>query len=404
MEGIILKKAPLWTKDFTSLCFSSFFLFMTFYILLTTLPFFILERLHEAEESVGLATTTFLIASVLIRPFAGKWLETLNRKKIILTSLLGTVFISIFYLFVHSFTMLLTLRFLQGLAFGLATTATSAIAAEIVPKSRKGEGIGYFSLSMTLAMVFGPFLGLTIIQYTSFNILFMSIVFFAIISFSLGTILKIPPVPKATISTNKTESKKFTIHNYIEVAAIPIASSAAIFGIAYSSLLSYIPLFAAEIHLQSIASFFFIVFAFVVILSRPFTGKWYDLYGANKLIYPALIVFTSGFLLLSMTNNAFLFFFSAAVIALGYGATLPSFQTMAIESVPIHRSGMATSTFFLLFDIGFGLGSFVNGLIAAKFGYSLMFIICAIFSVLSMVLYYLLSHRSKTQNNNVLIH
>lgn len=386
-----MKKEVLWTKDFTGLCFSSFFLFMTFYSLLTTLPFFILDYLHEAEESVGLATTTFLIAAVLVRPLAGKWLETLNRKKIIILSLLSTILISFFYLFVKSFEMLLALRFLQGLAFGVATTATSAIAADLVPKQRRGEGIGYFSLFMTLAMVFGPFLGLSIIQYASFNLLFIFAIIFAALSYILGMFIKVPPIPKAH-STQTKQRKGFSVHDYIEISAIPIAISAAVFGIAYSSLLSYTPLFAAEIGLQSIASVFFIVFAIVVILSRPYTGKWYDLYGANKLIYPALMLFTSGFILLSITNNAFLYFLSAAIIALGYGATLPSFQTIAIESAVPHRSGMATSTFFLFFDTGFGIGAYINGVLAAKVGYSIMFIICAIFAVFSMILYYLLSH------------
>ncbi|MGM9928465.1 MAG: MFS transporter [Bacillus sp. (in: firmicutes)] len=387
-----MKQSKLWTKDFTSLCLSALFLFMTFYSLMTALPFFILEDLHQPEESVGLATTTYLIAAVIIRPFAGKWLETYSRKKIIFISLFGMILLSGFYLIINSYEMLLTLRFIQGLGFGVATTATGAIAADIVPKERRGEGIGFYSMFMTIAMVFGPFLSLTIIQQSSFNVLFIAVIIFAVLSFVFGLMINIPSILNNHDKAN-TKAKKFSIHDYFEIHSVPIAIAAAVFGIAYSSLLSYVPLFAAEIGIYSIASFFFIVFAVVIILTRPYTGKWFDLYGGNKIIYPALCLFMVGFLLLSVTQGATLYFVSAVIIALGYGATMPSYQTIAIQSAPPHRSGMATATFFLLFDLGFGVGSSLNGILAAKASYSFMFQICALMTVISGILYFLLCHR-----------
>lgn len=392
---MILRKETLWTKDFIFVSLNSFFIFMIFYSLMTVLPFFVLDELHQPEESVGLVISIFLLASVIIRPFAGRWLDSIGRKRILLLSLAIFLISTCLYFFAESYIVLLVLRFFQGIGFGLATTATGAIAADIVPESRKGQGIGYYGMFMSIAMVIGPSLGLTIIQQYSFTTLFVLCAIFAVLSLMLGIFGRVPIKTENDYKVRNQVSQNLSFRELFEPSAIPISIAAGIFAFSYSSLSSYLSLFATEIGLKSIAGVFFIVFGLVIILSRPFTGRWFDLYGANKVIYPALIIYIIGMILLSFTDNGFLFMLTAAIIGLGYGAIVPSFQTISVQYSPSHRRGAATATFFFFFDSGFGIGAFVNGIIQAKTSFQLMFFFSGLVIIFTILVYYFIHDRKR---------
>ena len=379
-----MKKDTLWTKDFIFVSMNSFFIFMIFYSLTTVLPFFVIDELQQPEESVGLVVSIFLLASVIVRPFAGKWLDTIGRKKILLLALFTFLVSTCLYFFAKTYVTLLILRFFQGIGFGLATTATGAIAADIVPESRRGQGIGYYGMFMSIAMVMGPYIGLTIIQQYSFTLLFVLCAIFALLSFVFGFFGKIP-LKTDDKEVSNHQSLSFSFRELFETSAIPISIAAGIFAFSYSSISSYVSLFATELGLESIAGVFFIIFGLVIVISRPFTGRWFDLYGANKVIYPALILYIIGIILLSFTEHGFFYLVTAAIIGLGYGAIVPSFQTISVQFAPNHRRGAATATYFFFFDTGFGIGAFVNGLIQAKTSFQLMFFVSGLIILLSIL-------------------
>jgi len=368
---------------------------MIFYSLMTVLPFFVLDELHQPEESVGLVISIFLLASVIIRPFAGRWLDSIGRKRILLLSLSVFLVSTSLYFWAEAYIILLVLRFFQGIGFGLATTATGAIVADIVPESRRGQGIGYYGMFMSIAMVIGPYLGLTIIQQYHFTVLFVLCTTFAMLSLVLGIFGKVPINTKEDAKIQNPAQGNFSFRELFEPSAIPISLAAGIFAFSYSSLSSYVSLFADELGLKSIAGVFFIVFGLVIVLSRPFTGKWFDLYGANRVIYPALIIYIFGMIVLSFTEHGFLFLLTAAIIGLGYGAIVPSFQAISVQYSPSYRRGAATATFFFFFDSGFGIGAFVNGIIQAKTSFQLMFFLCGLVIIFTILVYYFIHDRKR---------
>ncbi|MDF2038092.1 MFS transporter [Cytobacillus oceanisediminis] len=390
-----MKKQPLWTKDFLSISVTSFFLFMGFYVLLTTLPLYILDELKGDETQVGLIISVFLIAAVISRPFTGKWIDEVGRRKILLASLIVFAVSSLLYFWADSTPALLALRFLHGIGFGMATTATGAIVADIVPNERRGEGLGYYAMFMNLAMVIGPFAGLTIVQYASFLWIFALCTVLSFIAIVLGVFVKIPQKAESSV-----KHPKFTLSSLFEKNAVPVAISAGILAFAYSGILSFISVYAKELDLLEAASFFFVVYAAFIIMSRPFTGRWFDAYGENKVIYPAIILFAAGLFLLSQANSTFVFLLSGAIIGLGYGTIVPSLQTVAIKQADPAKRGLATSTFFTLFDTGIGLGSYVLGILAVKTGFSSLYFMLAGVALFGLLVYYLL-HGKKTEPKRV---
>jgi MFS family permease len=388
-----MKKQPLWTKDFLSISITSFFLFMGFYILLTTLPLYILDDLRGDETQVGLIISVFLIAAVISRPFTGKWIDELGRRKILLASLLVFAVSSLLYFWADSTPALLALRFLHGIGFGMATTATGAIVADLVPNERRGEGLGYYAMFMNLAMVIGPFAGLTIVQYANFVWIFALCTVLSFIALLLGVFVKMPQRAEGS-----AKHPKFTLSSLFEKNAVPVAVAAGILAFAYAGILSFISVYAKELGLLEAASFFFVVYAAFIIMSRPFTGRWFDTYGENKVIYPGIILFAAGLFLLSQANSTFLFLLSGAIIGLGYGTIVPSLQTVAIKRADPSKRGLATSTFFTLFDTGIGLGSYILGILAVQIGFSTLYFTLAGVALFGLFVYYMLHGKQKEPN------
>ena len=385
-----MEKQTLWSKNFVKMCFSSFFLFLTYYALVAALPLFIMESLQGKEEQIGLALTSFIIAAVLVRPFAGNWLDQFGRKKIfVIFSALFMVF-TFLYMGISSLVFLLVLRFLHGISFGVGTTAMAAIAADLVPDQRKGEGIGYYALFMNLAMVIGPFIGLTALHRFSFPVLAGILSVFSILSFVLGLLSK---VPQARSVQSVRETRSFSWTHFIEPKAVPTSLTAGLLSFAYSGLLTFVPVYAQEMGYGEMSSYFFVIYALMIVLSRPFTGRLFDRMSEHVVIYPSIVLYGIGLILLSMAHTPAMFLIASGVIGLGFGAVFPSFQAIAIKSSPAEKSGVATGTFFLLLDLGMGVGSFILGMVAAQTNYSSMYFLSSVIVAAAGITYYCLYHR-----------
>ncbi|WML48175.1 MFS transporter [Neobacillus sp. PS3-34] len=387
-----MNKPKLWTRNFVNVCLSSFFLFLTFYYLLVSLPIYVIQDLHGNPSKVGLVVTVFLVAAILIRPIAGQWIGKIGEKAVLMISLIIFTVASAFYFLPHTLIGLLILRFFHGLGFGIATTAAGTIVAEIIPDSRRGEGMGYYAMSMNLAMVAGPFLGLTAIQ--NWGTVWTFAIAFICASFALisGWFITLKTEKPGQVEVKKKVSA-VRFQDLFEKSAIRISLVGALFALVYSSVLSFVSVYAKQLGLVEVASLFFVVYAVILLLSRPFTGKWFDLYGANVIIYPAIICFAVGMLLLSKASSASAFLISAGLIGMGWGTVFPSLQTIAIHEAPPKRRGLATATFLSIFDFGIGVGSYIVGFAGAKIGFSSLYFSGTFIVIAGLIVYFLLYGR-----------
>lgn len=394
----VQEKERIWTTSFISLALTQFILFTVFYALLTTLPIFVIEELGGAQADAGLVVTFMLAAAILIRPFSAKILDIVGRKKTLVYSVAIFALTTFFYLGMKQFIPLLLLRFIHGISFSIVTTATSAIAADIVPNSRKGAGMGYFAMSMNLAVVAGPFIGLTLLQFVPFHAFFMVLSVFMVFSVMCTFLVRFKELGHDEHAERPTLALKLS--DMIEPKAIPIAIVSGLVGIAYASILSFVPVYAEEIGLEKTASYFFLVFAIVMIVFRPYLGRAFDEKGARFVLVPSLVIFAVGLTMLGFTTTSIALLIAAGLVGLGYGTLLPGFQTVAIQSTESHRSGHAISTFFIFYDLGIATGAFVWGIIIGGYGYETMYFVGAVLVlVTSVILYQLLSKAKQEQRH-----
>lgn len=358
---------------------------MIFNLFIPTLPLYALNVLDVSETQIGLIMAAFIAASVIARLFAGLIIDRFGEKRVLLTSFLVVFISAVLHIWSLSFEWLLFLRFLQGLGFGVATTAAGALAIVLSPPDRQGEAVGYYSMFMSLAMVIGPVVGLQIVQHGSFTWLFLLTVGLAGIGFILASFI--------VFKSKAKEPEPITINRFIAPSALSVSFVSAIASFAYGGILSFITLYATSLQLESAASLFFIVYAIVLLISRFFTGRIFDRFGENIVLYPTLLLFACGLFLLSQATGLGAFLFAAVLMGAGFGSVLPSFQTLAVQSVTRKQAVQATSTFYILYDLGIGLGSFSLGILVTGTSYSFMYFVSAFVVLFAIVAYRLLHHR-----------
>ncbi|KAB7705282.1 MFS transporter [Bacillus aerolatus] len=396
-----MNKEPLWTKDFISVSASNFFLFVAFYFLLVTMPIYALQELGGSSSEAGLLTTLFLLSAIIVRPFSGQWIEQFGKKKVLISSQVMFLAASLLYFFPDTLVTMLALRFLHGIGFGMATTATGAMVAEIIPDSRRGEGMGYYVMSTNLAMVIGPFLGLTVMQQWGSFPMFIICIAISGLALTAGLVIHVPE-REHTARAMSIFQMKFHAKDLFEFSALPIALVGGFFSIIYASLLSFVSVYAEELQIGEVASYFFVVYAVILLLSRPFTGKWFDQYGAHVIVYPSICLFAAGLFLLSQTETALVFLVAAGMIGVGWGTLFPSFQTIAIQEAPLKKKALATATFLSIYDLGIGVGSFIIGLAVTGMSFSALYFYCAIYVLFGLFVYFYLYARRKQREHHTI--
>ncbi|UBH13277.1 MFS transporter [Macrococcus armenti] len=380
----------LWTKPFIMVSLINFILMLSMFLLLVTIGGYAVDEYNVSTSTAGLVSGIFIVGSLFGRFWAGKSIDVYGQKQVLIIGVIIFAITTALYFVSFNLTLLLIVRFLNGMGNGIASTATGTIAAFITPMKRRGEGISYFSMSTVMATAIGPFLGLSLLQVISFRQLFVFCLILAII----GLIM----LPQVTVNQDvkrltSSSPSGFNIKEYIDVNAIPIALVVLICCTAYSSVLSFISFFAKENNLITAGSFFFLTYAIVVLISRPVTGKLMDNKGTNIVMYPALIAYFSGLLTLSFTHTSWMLILSAALLGFGYGNFQSIAQAIAVKVTDHEKMGLATSTYFIFLDFALGFGPYILGIFIPVIGLHGLYRYLSFFVIIGIVAYYFLHGR-----------
>lgn len=385
-----MQSNKLWTKQFISVSLINFLLTLVFYLLMVTIATFAINHYQASMSQSGLVSGIFIIGGVIGRLFAGYFINKFGLKRLLLiTIIICLAIISIYFININV-QFLILIRLLHGIPHGMALTIISSIATQIIPESRKSEGISYYSMSTTLATAFGPFLGILMIHYISFSILFsfcFAIMFIALI---MSTFVKAPKVTKIKTASVNLEKGTSFLKNIIEPRVIPVGLIILLLSFAYSGVLTYLNLYASQLNLTSVASLFFVVYAIVVLLTRPVAGKLMDNKGNHVVVYPAIIFYAISMFMLSQVTSGFILLLISAIMGLGFGNLQSATQVLAVKSAPTSRISIATSTYFIFFDAGLGLSPYLLGYVTPLTGYGNMYAIMGVIIIITGFLYFCL--------------
>ncbi len=390
-----MEQEKLFNKGFISITLINFVVYLVYYLLIVIIAVIAQSELHATLGQAGLASGIYIIGTLLARLFIGKKLEVMGRKAVLRYGALFYLATTVAYLYMPIIPMLYLVRLLNGFAYGALSTATNAIVTAYIPKSRYGEGINYYGLSTSLAAAIGPLIGLLLLNLTNFRF----IVIFSIVLVLLTTIACFAfPVKNIVLTKENREAiNKWTFDSFIEKKVIFIAFVAFLMGLSYSSVLAFLSSYVKVIHLVEISSLFFVVYALVITVTRPLSGKIFDSLGEKFVMYPSYLFLTAGLILLSITDSSWMLLLSGGLIGLGYGTFMSNGQAVALKQVVSnHRIGVALSTYFIGLDLGLGVGPFVLGELRSFFSFQEVYLIAAVLPIVCLVLYMI----SRRKGNN----
>ncbi|HCG4536292.1 putative MFS family arabinose efflux permease [Ureibacillus chungkukjangi] len=394
IEKTVIEKERLWTRNFIMISLTNFLVTLIFYLLIVVIAGYAVDEFDASTSTAGLVSSIFIVGSLVGRLITGRVITSIGSKRTFQIGLIAFLITTFAYFIAVNLPVLILIRLLHGVAVGIIGTTTGTLIAQIIPPSRRGEGIGYFSMSAVLATAIGPFIGILLTQNTeSFTSIFIFNAILVVVCVLMYFTVNLNNIKAPIIQKEATSEKGFKLSNYIEPKALPISIIVLFIGFAYSGVMSFLSFYSESIDLVKAGSYFFLVYAITILCTRPITGPLMDRKGANIVVYPALGIFAVGMLLFSQATNSFLFLVAAGLIGIGYGNMNSIAQALAVKSTEPHRYGLATSTYFILLDIGLGVGPFVLGLIEPHTTYRILFLAMVPVILIALVLYYFLVHK-----------
>lgn len=384
-------KERLWTRDYIFVCVASFLMAFSFFLLVPTLPFFLRATFGIGRTMVGVVLSCYVVAVLSIRPLAGFIADTLPRKRVYMTAyLLFAAAFAGYFVASSSLALFIALRIFHGFAFGALSTTGNTLVVDIMPSSRRGEGLGYFGVMGNTAMAFGPMTGLFIISSGDYRALFATALATAVAGLLFAAAARAPRKLPA-----ERPVRRLSLDRFFLTAGIPACASLFLLSIPYGMTTSYMALYAAESGIASSSGLFFTVMAAGLIASRLHSGRQVDRGRITETIRLGIAIAWTGALgEMSLSTVAgwslaaghVVYFLTALLFGYGFGTMFPAFNTLFINLAPNSRRATANATYLTGWDVGIGCGMLLGGLLAEQ-GYAEAYGVGAALIALSWLLF-----------------
>lgn len=381
-------KDKLVTSSYCFILAANFLLYFGFWLLIPVLSFYLSEVFSAGNSTIGIILSCYTVAALCIRPFSGYFLDSFARKPLYLMAYF--IFMTMFagYIIAGSLTLFIMFRIIQGVSFGMVTVGGNTVVIDIMPSSRRGEGLGYYGLSNNIAMAVGPMSGLFLHDAgMSFTTIFCCSLGSCMAGFVCASLVKTPykpPVRREPISLDR----------FILLKGIPAGISLLLLSIPYGMTTNYVAMYAKQIGINATTGFFFTFMAIGMAISRIFSGKIVDRGKITQVISAGLYLVVFSFFLLSACvyliswNNmvcTIVFFSVALLLGVGFGIMFPAYNTLFVNLAPNSQRGTATSTYLTSWDVGIGIGMLTGGYIAEVSTFDKAYLFGACLTIVSML-------------------
>lgn len=398
----------LWNRNYCRVMGANFALFFAFYLLTPLLPLYLVERFDATKDVVGLVLSGYTLTALLARPFSGYLVDSFPRKRVLMVCFF--LFFLFFggYLGASSLLLFTIVRTLHGAPFGALTVANSTVAIDVLPSSRRNEGIGYYGLSNNLAMATAPMAAIYLYRLTGdFQLLFWLALLIAGIGMIVDSQVKIQTKPLSTPQQPTANSQQPTrrglirLDRFFLVRGWLLAVNMVFFGFCFGVVSNYLAIYSKEVMgITGGTGTWFLLLSLGLVASR--------LQGARALREGKLLLnATEGVIISSVAYTLFVLFpnevgyyGSALLLGLGNGHLWPAFQNMIISMAHHNERGTANSTLLISWDVGIGLGVLCGGVISELAGYTSAFWVVAI-SQLAGTLLFLMATRAFYQKRQL---
>ena len=385
-----MAKEKLFTPSFCYIITANFLLFLGFFLILPVLPFYLQEEFLVNTSMVGIILSCYTVACLVIRPFSGYLLDTFSRRPLYLLTYFIFMLIFAGYMLTSILTIFIIFRIIHGLAFGMVTVAGNTIVIDILPSSRRGEGLGFYGLSNNLAMSIGPMIGLFMHNRCSYEMIFSISLISCILGFYMAYKVKTPykqPVKREPVSLDR----------FFLTKGIWAGIALLLLSIPYGMTTTYVAMYAEEIGITVNSGLYFTLLALGLASARLFSGKQVDKGRITLVISLGTYLACAAFFALSFLKplmavypqfTSYLYLIIALSHGIAFGIIFPAYNTLFVNLAPNNQRATATSTYLTSWDMGIGLGLLLGGSIAEAFGsFSEAFFAGALLTVVATLLF-----------------
>ena len=348
---------------------ANFSLFFAFYVLTPLLPLYLSEHFGATKDMIGLVLSGYTITALVIRPFSGYMVDSFPRKIVLMVSFGAFAIFFAGYLAASTLLLFTIVRTLHGGPFGTLTTANATVAIDVLPSSRRTEGIGYYGLSNNLAMALAPTIGIYVYQLThSFEFLFWIALIVACAGWLVDATVTLP---SKEIVRNKS---KLSLDRFFLVRGWLLGLNMVAFGFSFGVLSNYLAIYGKEeMGITGGTGTYFLLCSLGLMASRLQGGKALRQGRLTHNAGSGMVISLIGYTMFILVPNGIGYYSSALLIGLGNGHMWPAFQNMTINVAHNNQRGTANSTILISWDIGMGLGILLGGVIAEFLGYGAAF-------------------------------
>ena len=382
-----MPQPALWNANYAKACIANFMLYFSFMVVTPLFPLYLSEVFGATKDETGLVLSGYTLTALLIRPFSGFFVDSFPRKFVLLVCY-GLFFVLFGgYLIAGSLLSFCIIRTLHGAPMGATTVANSTVAIDVLPSSRRAEGIAYYGLSNNLGTAIAPTVGILIYQWTAnYNLIFTLSLITAGIGFLINSSLKLKPRELLPI---KGVGGAVSLDRFLLLKGWPEALCIALYSFSYGVVSTYIAIYAKEeLGITTGTGLFFTLLCVGLMSSRLIGARGLRQGRVAENAAHGIIISLFGYLLFAALHNAWGFYGAALIVGLGNGHMFPAFQTMFINLASNAQRGTANSTLYTAWETGFGLGIILGGIAAEYFSYGTSFWIAWIGNLLGVILFF----------------
>ncbi len=384
-----MQQDKLWNANYWKVMVANFTMAFSGYLLTPLLPLYLSEQFGATKDTIGLVLAGYIVAALLVRPFSGYLADSFPRKKVLLLALALNAIIFGGYLVAGTLLMFFIVRTLHGGPFGASSVANSTVAIDVLPSSRRTEGIGYYGLSNNLGTAIAPTIGVYVYTQThSFQFLFLLALAVALVGFVVDATIKLP---ERQLMQDK---KKLSLDRFFLLRGWLVGLNVAVFGLCYGVLSNYLAIYSKEtLGITTGTGTYFAILSGGLMLSRIQGGRALR---QGRVVHNAaegIIISTVGYLLFATVHHPVGYYGSALLIGLGNGHMWLSMQNMIVDLAEHNERGTANSTILTGWDLGLGLGILLGGIVAEHVGYIEAFVAVAIVHAIGVALFFAVTRK-----------
>ncbi len=365
-------KAAFLNRDMF-LAFLSFFLLFLSVALFFLFPLF-LDNFQPSKSRVGLIMGIHSVMAILVRPFIGRTLDVKGGRKVAMAGILLMVaIVPLFHLVESAGFLVLLLRALAGVGWGIAMTATMAMCSDLAPAERMAQSLGIIGVAGIIASAVGPTLTEEIARTYGFGAVFNLSLALLVAAFLCMIFAGEGGRPRGRArSTRMPRFGQFSIGVLVIIAVMP-----SLHGAIRGALINFIALFGTSVGFSRVGPFF-LAFSAAAILTRLGFGDLSDRYGRKQVISPAACLIGLNLFWIAQVETYWVFVGSGFIAGLGQGLIFPALSTYIIDFLGPGNKGLALGLYLSFFDLGMGLGSPFFGWISDMAGYRNMYAIAGV--------------------------